>query len=89
MIGSMNDDVIFMEELACDLLKLLRELYPEYVAKRYEICWEEMPEETLQEIARSRGCLSKGENLDLKKASVILLDDFRSGRMGRITLERP
>ncbi len=43
----------------------------------------------MEEIARCRGCLLKGENLDLKKAADLLLDDFRSGRLGRITLERP
>ena len=45
--------------------------------------------ENLEEIARSRGCFQKGETLDLKKAAGILLDDFRSGRLGRMTLERP
>ena len=89
MIGSMNDEVIPVEELACDLLDALRELYPELVAERYGIRWEETAAATLKEVARSRGCLSKGENLDLMKASGILLDDFRSGRLGRITLERP
>lgn len=89
MIGSMNDEVILVEELACDLLNALRELYPKPVMERYGIRWEETAAATLKEIARSRGCLSKGENLDLKKAAGILLDDFRSGRLGRMTLERP
>ena len=89
MIGSMNDEVIPVEELACDLLDTLRNLYPELVAERYGIRWEETAAATLKEVARSRGCLSKGENLDLMKASGILLDDFRSGRLGRMTLERP
>lgn len=89
MIGTMNDEVIPLEELACDLLDALRELYPKLVAERYCIQWKETAAETLNEVARSRGCLSKGENLDLKKASGILLDDFRSGRLGRMTLEHP
>lgn len=89
MIGSMNDDVIPTEELACDLLKTLRTLYPELVMERYGIQWEETSEAMLDEIARSRGCLAKGDSLDIKKAAGILLDDFRSGRMGRMTLERP
>ena len=89
MIGSMNDDVILVEELACDLLDILRELYPELVSERYDIRWEDTAAATLGEVARSRGCLSKGDNLDFKKAAGILLDDFRSGRLGRMTLERP
>lgn len=88
-IGSMNDEVIIIEELVCDLLIVLRELYPDAVSGRYGIKWRETPILTLEEIARSRGCFLKGENLDIKKASDILLDDFRSGRLGRITLERP
>lgn len=88
-IGSMNDEVILQEELACDLLKCLQELYPDAISDRYGVDWSEIPEQTLEKIARSRGCLSKGESLDLKKASGILLDDFRSGRLGRMTLERP
>ena len=88
-IGSMNDEVILQEELACDLLKCLRQLYPDAISERYGVDWSELPEQTLEKIARSRGCLSKGESLDLKKASGILLEDFRSGRLGRMTLERP
>jgi len=86
-IGSMNDEIIIMEELACDLLDSLRAAAPEAVVERYHIQWRENALGTLEEIARSRGCLLKGENLDLKKAADILVDDFRSGRLGRITLE--
>ena len=88
-IGSMNDEVIIQEELACDLLTTLRELYPETVRERYGVEWGEISAKTLEDIARSRGCLAKGESLDLKKASGILLDDFRCGRLGKLTLERP
>lgn len=87
-IGSMNDEVILIEEMACDLLAVLRELYPDAVCERYGIEWKDTTA-VLEEIARSRGCFLKGENLDLKKAANLLTDDFRSGRLGRITLERP
>lgn len=89
LIGSMNDDVIVLEELACDLLLFLREFYPESIRERYVVEWRDTPTETMEAIARSRGCLTKGDSLDLMKASNILLDDFRSGRLGKITLERP
>ncbi len=88
-IGSVNDDVIVLEELACHLLDTLHQLYPKAVEERYHIEWKEKSVENLEEIARSRGCFQKGEALDLKKAAGILLDDFRSGRLGRMTLERP
>ena len=88
-IGSMNDEVIFPEELAYDLLTVLSGLYPEAVRERYQIERCDAPGETLEAIAQSRGCLTKGAAADRKKAAAILLDDFRSGRLGRITLERP
>lgn len=88
-IGSMNDEVIIMEELACDLLAYLKELYPASVCERYGIEWQETMPATLERIAVSRGCYGKGESLELKKAADILTDDFRSGRLGRMTLERP
>lgn len=89
-IGSMNDQVIIMDELACDLIGVLRKLYPEAVVGRYGISWEEQmtAEQILAAVAESRKCYIKGENLDYEKAASILLDDFRSGRLGRITLER-
>ena len=88
-IGSMNDEIIVLEELACDLLNALRIMYPNAVTERYGVEWKESAAGMLDEIARVRGCLLKGENPDLKKAALILLDDFRSGRLGRITVERP
>ncbi len=88
-IGSMNDEIIIMEELACDLLHGLREDYPEALAERYGIRPEGTDAEVLSQIAESRKCYQKGEQLDIKKAAGILVEDFRSGRLGRITLERP
>lgn len=88
-IGSINDEILILEELACDLLAVLRELYPNAVCERYGIQWKDTNAEVLEEIARSRGCFLKGEVLDMKKAAGILTDDFRSGRLGRITVERP
>ncbi len=88
-IGSINDEVIIMEELACDMLHVLRKLYPDAITERYGIEWRESEPEMLSEIARVRGCMLKGETLDIRKAADILTDDFRSGRLGRITLERP
>lgn len=88
-IGSMNDEVILMDELACDLIGCLQQLYPQALVRRYLI--EEMgtPPQVLARVAESRGCYGKGQTLDLEKAASILVEDFRSGRLGRMTLERP
>jgi len=88
-IGSMNDEIIILEELACDLLSCLKALYPRAVTDRYHAEWKDSPAEMLEEIARARGCILKGEIPDLKKAASVLLDDFRSGRLGRLTIECP
>lgn len=88
-IGSINDEIIIMEELACDLLNCLKNIYPDSILNRYQIEWQETASGTLEEIARKRGCFGKGETIDFKKAADLLVDDFRSGRLGRMTMERP
>lgn len=88
-IGSMNDEIIIMDELACDLIRVLKDNYPKVLQERYGISLQEKEADMLREIAESRKCYIKGENLDMEKASSILLEDFRSGRLGRITLEQP
>ena len=86
-VGSIEDDILNMEELALSLIGYLKEHYPGVLQKRYET--DETGEllEILQGIARARGCLKKGEELDYAKASGLFFDDFRGGKLGRITLE--
>ena len=84
-IGSMNDEILIPDELACDLIK---ELYPKALQERYAADPVGKPIEILEAVAESRKCYSKGEQLDLVKASGLLIDDFRSGKLGRMTLER-
>ena len=86
-VGSIKDDVLNMEELSLNLIDFLRQYYPGALEGRYQISEEGKPVEVLESIARARGCLKKGEELDYAKASGILFDDFRSGKIGRITLE--
>lgn len=88
-IGSMNDEVIIMDELACDLIGYLQQLYPNVLSERYGISGAEVPHQVLTDIAVSRGCYGKGQEPDLEKAAGLLMEDFRSGRLGRLTMERP
>lgn len=87
-IGSMNDEIIVLEELACDLITLLQKRYPNVLTARYD-AGEGVSYRVLEQIAQNRHCYAKGETLDLSKAAGILLDEFRSGKLGRITLEVP
>ncbi len=89
MIGSMNDEVLNIEELALDTAKFIKENYPGCLAKRYNINEDKDILEILNDIAGRRGCLKKGAEVDYEKLAGIILDDFRSGRIGQFTLERP
>lgn len=86
-VGSIKDDILNIEELALWLLEKLKKDYPGTLEKRYGISEEGTPLETLEAIARTRGCLKRGEELDYVKASGLIFDDFRGGKIGRITLE--
>ena len=86
-VGSIKDDILNMEELSLNLIEYLEKNYAGLIAKRYGISDEGSPVEMLGEIAKARGCLKKGEELDYAKASNVFFDDFRSGKIGRITLE--
>lgn len=88
--GAIKDEVMDTEELAYRLVQRLQEYYPENLKERYKI--EEIfedPLETLNAIAIKRGCLIRGGEIDYNRISVILLDEFRGGKIGKITLERP
>jgi ribosome biogenesis GTPase A len=89
MLGSVNDEILNIDELAVELVKLLQEHFPEVIAERYQIEKQEEPLKVLEEIARVRACLLKGNELDISKAANILIDDFRSGRLGKLTIEFP
>ena len=86
-VGSIKDDILNMEELALWLIEHLRTNYSGFLEKRYGISEEGTAVEILGKIARARGCLKKGEELDYVKASGLLFDDFRGGKIGRVTLD--
>ena len=89
MVGSIKDEILNLEELSLELLKYLHRDYPGLLKARYEI--EESPEPLtmLEQIASNRKCIQKGGELDYGKAAGILLEEFRNGKIGRITLEKP
>ena len=88
-IGSINDEILQKTELACDLITFLTEDYPNLLHERFEVDESQAASDILHGIALNRGCLLKGQELDYEKAASILLDDFRSGKLGSISIERP
>ena len=88
-IGSIKDEVLQTEELAAELIHFLRTAYPEVLADKYNIEMDEDDYVVLNHIAKSRNCIVRGNELDTEKAALLLLDDFRNGKLGRLTLEYP
>lgn len=89
LIGSIKDDILNIDELAVRLIAYLRENYSGILQARYDVKEEEKESKVLEEIARKRACLGKGGEPDYTKAAVLLLNEFRSGQLGKITLELP
>lgn len=89
MIGSIKDDILNTEELALEILGYIRKAYPGLLQARYGI--EECPEgvRMLTDIADARKCVLKGNAPDYGKAAAIVLEEFRNGKIGRISLEQP
>lgn len=90
-IGSVKDEVTDKETLACRLLESLAATRPQAIEERYKISgisglqgWE-----ILEMIGKKRGFLIKGGEIDYERAAVIVADEFRGGKLGRITLELP
>ena len=88
LIGSINDQILDQGELAVLLIRRLTSDYPGILGARYNIEETGTPVEILESIGEKRGCLKKGGVIDYDRASQILLDEFRSGMLGRITLEK-
>jgi len=89
--GAIRDEVLDIEELAYDLLVILNRDYKKLLKERYKLpenvtddAWE-----LLQLIGKKRGMLISGGEIDTERASIMLIDEFRGGKIGRITLEKP
>ena len=89
MIGSINDEILHADELAMAVISYLQQQYPALLQERYQINTNEDAYKTLEEICINRRCFQKGEVPDIARVSAMILDDFRSGKIGRITLEHP
>lgn len=90
-IGSVKDEILDSETLAVRLLEVMKNDYPERLAERYKIndFSDKEPWEVLEMIGKKRGMMIKGGEIDTERASVMLLDEYRGGRLGTISLEKP
>lgn len=88
--GSIKDEILDLPTLALELIKVLRRDYPELLLERYKLdedCLEYENIELLDEICRRRGYILPGKRIDYDRAGKAILDEFRNGKIGRITLE--
>jgi ribosome biogenesis GTPase A len=87
--GSIKDDILGVQDLGFELIRVLGERYPELLKERYKL--EELPETplgTMEEMAMKRGCILPGKRIDYERIARLVLDEFRAGKIGRITLEQ-
>ncbi len=91
-IGSINDDIIGKEELAANLLFELASMENNRLCERFKLPSEVLTlpmYELLEEIGRRRGMLIRGGEVDLERTAIMVIDEFRAAKFGRITLEQP
>ena len=89
LIGAIKDEILNIDELALELIAILTEHYPGVLHARYEVEEDQTPANIIEQIAVKRNCIQKGNELDYTKAANLLLEEFRSGKLGKITLEFP
>lgn len=89
LIGSIKDDILNIQELALELISYLVKNYPGVLAENYHADESAESYAILSQIAENRQCKLKGDQPDYDKAAAILLENYRNGKLGRMTLERP
>lgn len=87
-IGSIKDEVIPKDDVALKLIEKLGREYPKLLEERFNISLKENPLENMEEIAKKRGAIMRGNEIDYSRVTDIILDEFRKGTIGRITLEK-
>lgn len=88
-IGSINDDILSITDLCLEFMKLLKTNYCNTIAERYNIQEKDDVVSVLYDVADKLQCIKKGGEPDVDKAAAIVITDFRSGKLGRISLEKP
>ncbi|MBE7067690.1 MAG: ribosome biogenesis GTPase YlqF [Clostridiales bacterium] len=88
-IGSINDDILDMDDIALELLGELAEKYPQSLTERYGITDFEEKLPMYETVCKRRGFILRGGEFDYERGAKALIDDFRKGRLGKITLENP
>ena len=86
-VGSINDDILDMDDVALELLGELAEKYPQYLTERYDITDFSQKLGMYEALCKRRGFILRGGEFDYERGAKALIDDFRKGRIGKICLE--
>lgn len=86
-VGSLNDDILDLDDIALALLEEMQEKYPAALEERYGITGGLSPLEMLDRVCARRGFVLKGNDYDYERGEKAVIDDFRKGRLGRVTLD--
>lgn len=88
--GAIKDELLEMDDLGFHFIEIIKEIYPENLEKRYDVGVErKSTHDIILEVAKKRGCIRKGGVVDYIKAGNLIIDDFRKGKLGKMTLEFP
>lgn len=88
-IGSIKDEILNIDELALELIRILLADYPDLLRERYALDETTDAVEVLKQVTENRKCVKKGNEPDYSKAAALIIDEFRTGKLGKITLEKP
>lgn len=86
-VGSLNDDILDLDDIALALLAEMHEKYPAALEERYNIAGELSPLEMLNKVCMRRGFVLRGNDYDYERGEKAVIDDFRKGRLGKVTLD--
>ena len=90
--GAVKDEVVDIEHLACRLIETLQEIYPNAISQRYQLENTDLSQmesyEILEAIGKKRGMLMSGGVVNTERAAIAVVDEFRSAKLGKITLEQ-
>lgn len=89
MIGSIKEEILNIMDLVLEEISMLQEYYPEVISEEMQMAKDDKPVSILNAFAEKRNCLGKGGVFDVEKAAYMFADDFRNGKMGRMSIERP
>lgn len=87
--NAIKDEVVNIEDLAFKFLEIMKDLYPNRLYERYDINTNTETIEIFDQIAKKRGAILRGNEVDYTRCANLIMNDFRTGKLGRISLERP